>query len=329
MTEIIAVSERTQYIQQTPERPLVFMGGIGYDSARNREVGSAIIDISGHTNLITISDETEAELEAGRVAVHRYSNETEYEMPLKTAKKALKDEEPLLESRHTVLHEKRAERLIAQIEQAGGKPVDAVFQSVDVSTGILAMYRRPDLFNKVVLVDPSSIAKLPNRLKYLKEEWQNGNLRQMIKRKKDPAEKILFEKSATPLEKAWRIFRSSRGGNMLASYLSFQAPLLHQIAKGENVPNITILASRHDHAYTPERILNSLVDLDDISAFFITNSRHGLGGKKQRLEQLVEALTDSVYDTSIPILNRVHFFDDISEKYKAKILEIVSSRKNH
>ena len=73
------------------------------------------------------------------------------------------------------------------------------------------------------------------------------------------------------------------------------------------------------------RILQSLVSLDDIRGFFVTNMRHGLAGKQKRLEQVMQVLeqTDEVTESFV---DRLHFFDGVSETYREKMLRIVHER---
>lgn len=318
--------EASQHVNtlDSQERPLVFMGGLGYDEARNREVATAIISLTNHTDVISIPDSNTTSPNDSSV-VHKYSHGGEQILPGKVALKYLDDDPSLV--RFTQLHERRANELIEQIEKFGEVPVDAVFQSVDVSTGILAMHKRPELFRRVVLLDPSSIIKLPTRLKYLKEEWRNGNLFDILKRRKG-LDYEKFEQQVNRREKVKRSRRSSSSGNKIASYISSQAPMLHDIAESENAPVVSIVASRFDHAYTPQRLIQALVSLKDINSFFITNYRHGLGGRKAKLEQLVGVLTGENEDLAKPFTDRLRFAEGIAEEYKQKILAIISSRSN-
>lgn len=305
------------------EHPFVFMGGLGYDQARNREVGGAIIALTGHAEVISLPDLKTKGAKIGHF-VHHYPDGTENELSGKAVRKGLHDDASV---RYSRLHEQRAEELITAIEHAGSKPVDAVFQSVDVSTGILAMHRRPELFKKVVLMDPSSIIKLPPKWQYLREEWRNGNLRNMMRRKKESVDVPRFEKSATLHEKRQRFQRSTTGGNLNASYVSYQATMLHEAARAEHAPSVSIIASRFDHAYTPERLLKALISLDDIQGFFVTNARHGLGGKQTKLEQLVGVLNDTEARTA-SMLQKLHFFDGVAGDYRQKIIDIVKGRED-
>lgn len=134
-----------------PDAAFVFMGGVGYDEQRNRNVAEAIVSLTGHQNIITIADSVKEGPQDG-VVLQRYPNGQEYETPGNIALKNLKTDQS--EVRYSKLHADRARALIEAIESSGGKPVDAVFQSVDVSTGIIAMHERPELFKKVVLLDP-------------------------------------------------------------------------------------------------------------------------------------------------------------------------------
>ena len=98
-----------------------------------------------------------------------------------------------------------------------------------------------------------------------------------------------------------------------------------EIAESEQAPSLSIIASQFDHAYSPLRILQSLVNLDDIRGFFVTNMRHGLAGKQKRLEQVMQVLeqTDEVTESFV---DRLHFFDGVSETYREKMLRIVHER---
>jgi len=307
-------------VENMGESAFVFMGGIGYDEQRNREVGGAIIGLTGHRDVLTIPD-AEAKGTRKGTAVYRGADGTERESPTKLPIKTIDG----AEIRYTRLHKERAGKLIARIESAGSEPVDAVFQSVDVSTGLIAMHERPELFRKVVLIDPSSVIKLPSMRQYLKEEWQSGNLRDILNRRKDTSGFEKFEAPVSRREKFKRTRLSNRNGNRIASYISSQAPMLHDIAVAQNAPDISIIASRFDHAYTPQRLLQALVSLDDVNSFFITNFRHGLGGKRLRLEQLVSVFNGSE-DRSKSFIDRIRFAEGVTDEYRKRIFNIIDSR---
>ncbi len=315
--EFPALTQGAKPIEQT-ERSLVFLGGIGYEQHRNSEVGSAILHTTGVVgDVITIPDE--GHLVSGDSAIIVHQNGEHEEVPGKEVMRRL--DEPA-EARYSTLHQRRAEKLIAEIEAAGGSPVDAIFQSVDVSTGLLAMSQRPDLFNDVVLLDPSSIVKHPSIAKYAREEWKNGNLKEVITKRKGTEDIERFELKASIKEKRARSRNSARSGNRDASYYSFQAGMLHEIATSENAPRISIVASRYDHAYSPLAIVDSLVDLNDVDFMFVTNTRHGLGGKKQKLQEVVTALGATAGETD-SFVQKLHFAPGISEEYMQKMVEAV------
>jgi len=310
-------------ISDPAERPLVFMGGVGYDEQRNRRVaGEIIVAANGYDSVISIPDETPMGPKDGTV-VYVHPDGNERELPGKLALKQIND---LPSDRFTRLHDRRATELVKAIESSGNEPVDAIFQSVDVSTGILAMHKRPDLFRKVVLLDPSSIISLPSRWQYLKEEWKSGNLRAFISKKNKSANVDRFEESAGIFDKYGRLKRSNQNGNKVATYVSAQASMLHSVAQSEQAPEVSIVASRYDHAYSPVRLLQALVSLDDVATFFITNTRHGLAGKKEKLDQLLSVL-ESAPDKTADFLDRLHFAGDIAEDYRHRISEAISLRR--
>jgi len=304
------------------ERPLIFMGGVGYDEQRNKKIAARIIASTGaYGSVITIPDEEPGVSREGMVVCTPGGAQ---EKPLPSAIGLMRSLDDDSESRFTLLHERRARELVDAIQKRGSEPVDAIFQSVDASTGILAMRQNPELFRRVVLLDPSSIIKLPSGKQYLHEEWRNGNLREMIRHQKDPAEATLFEDSLPRAEKVQSKKRSLRGGNAIASYISHQASMLHEVAQSDQSPEISIVASRFDHAYTPERLLQALVSIDDIKTFFITNTRHGLSGKQVKLDQLVSVLTGAT-DATKSYFQKLHFAEGVAEDYRTKIVDIVAS----
>jgi len=309
-------------IDQIPERAVIFMGGIGYDEQRNREVGGAIMRLGNYSHTITIPDSVPAGPRDGTI-IHRYPDGSELEKPGKESLTQLGNDEA--EIRFSKLHADRARLLIAAIEADGGQPVDAVFQSGDASTGLLAIHERPELFERVVLLDPAGIIDLPPRREFLKQELRSGNLSQIFRRKQKVTESERFEVPAGRFQKMRRIRRSSQGGNQIATYVSSQAGMLHEIAESEHAPSLSIIASQFDHAYSPLRILQSLVSLDDIRSFFVTNMGHGLGGKQKRLEQVIQVLkqTEEVAESFV---DRLHFFDGVSETYSEKMMKIVHER---
>lgn len=302
-------------------RGLVFMGGVGYYEERNRFVGGKIIEATGaYSHVITIPDPITDKVAADTMVFEFPHTTTEL-----TIGSSLKHLHVPVQNRYSKLQEQQARALIEAIHAAGGQPVDAVFQSYDTSVGLLAMRMQPYKFRKVVLLDPSSIAKLPPRWQYLKEEWRAGNLRRLATHRKGPDESVRFEEPASKLQKRKRVQGSLKGKNKFAPYVSYQAQMLHEIAAAEHAPEISIVASRVDNAYTPERILKSLVSLDDIKTFFVTNTRHGLIGKQVKLDQLIAVLTE-VPASGVSFLDKLHFADAIPQGYRNKLRDIVQGR---
>lgn len=317
------------------EHPFIFMGGVGYDDERNRRTANAIIDLTGHSDIVTTPNIPTNSSEYDTV-VFVDNDGKERELPGRIALKQL--EIDTAQARYTRLQESRAEQLITNIETAGGKPVDAVFQSADTSVGILAMLKRPDLFHEVILLDPSSIIKLPPRLKYLKEELRNGNILALLRHRKGPEENTQMhnnepqtsfrERLAERVHKAKKTLGTRKSGITSASYVSYQASMLHDISQMDNAPKVSILSSRFDHAYNPLRLLDALISLDDINRFFISNSRHGLAKKPNKLEQLASIFSGNLEKVSV-LTEKIIVTNGIPKDYIDKILSIVNSRKSH
>jgi pimeloyl-ACP methyl ester carboxylesterase len=302
------------------------MGGVGYDTNRNRRVGELIVASSSHHRGIIENPygNQQAMDKYLALVVFLHPDGAEEEIPARQALGRLA--EPV-KARFTRLHEQRASELISSLDEKASQPIDAVFQSIDCSTGILAMRKRPDLFRRVVLVDPAAIAELPPRLQFLREEWDNGNLRSFMGHREIPEAKK-FEDRVSPLRSYRRTRDTFRYGNGVATYVSSQAQMLHEIAKGDDAPRISIVTSRFDHAYPPERILASLVDLRDVDGFRITNTRHGLGGRHQKLDDVIETLR-SEPDKSGSFLKRLHFDNEIPVDYRQKMQYMVRRREMH
>jgi len=325
---IVQQKEQSPTPEQTPSL-IVFGGGIGYDEQRNTVNGEYLLglDPNYYNGVLTVpgggaNDGTIVliELRDGRLYPDGERDKLSGKESLKQLGKNF------AEVRFSELDEHRAEQLIALIEHNGTQPVDAVFQSADASVGILAMWKRPELFKNVVLVDPSSIIDLPWGWQLLKEEGANGILKKLtrsLKQKNDTLEGTSFEEPVSRLSKSKRRTRTGANG-MLASLVSSLAPMLHEIAKSENAPKISIIASQFDHAYSPLRILQSLVNLNDIRSFFVTNSPHGISGRKSRMKQVLEALRQTEDSPEFP--DRLHFFDGVSDDYRKQVAESISER---
>lgn len=101
--------------------------------------------------------------------------------------------------------------------------------------------------------------------------------------------------------------------------------MLHEIAQSDHAPDLAIIASQFDHAYNPVCILRSLVSLDDIQGFFVTNMRHGLAGEQIRLDQLLSVLRQIGQNTPA-FTDKLHFFNGVSENYRQKIHEVIEAR---
>ncbi len=325
---IVQQEEQSPTPEQTPSL-IVFGGGIGYDEPRNTVNGEYLLGLDPNYNgVLTVpgggaNDGTIVliELRDGRLYPDGERDKLSGKESLKQLGKNF------AEVRFSELDEHRAEQLIALIEHNGTQPVDAVFQSADASVGILAMWKRPELFKNVVLVDPSSIIDQPRIPQLLKEEGANGNLkkfRQSLKQKNDTLEGASFEEPVSRLSKTRRRNRTGANGIRRAAHVSSLAPMLHEIAKSENAPNISIIASELDISYGPIRIIQSLADLNDISSFFVTNSQHGIRGRKSRMKQVLEALRQT--EDSPEFTDRLHFFDGVSDDYRKQVAESISER---
>lgn len=300
-------------------RPLVFLGGINYDQKRNQETGTKIMELAGYDSVITINDDS-PDPKRDDTVVFEYANGHTQELPSKVAMKQLNDSAL---QRYSRLHVRRARALIEQIEASGSGPVDAVFQSVDTSTGILAMRDRPDLFNHVVLVDPSSIIKHPRRRTFLKNMVTSGEYRMLAERSSAPHTDTSHDVGKLNIpDRIRRMRRTSRSGNIWATYLSAQSQMLHQIASFDNSPFISVVASRLDHAYSPAKIMTSLIHVDDIAEMIITESRHAISEKSDKLQQIVSVLRSKNSAGPIKKFEKIRFADAVPASYRTKIMQM-------
>lgn len=312
--------EQASQESREASRTLVFLGGINYDQTRNQETGTKIMELAGYDAVITIDDESPNPKRDDTV-IFEYPNGHMQELPSKLAMKQLDDNAV---QRYSKLHERRARALIAQIEQSGGKPVDAVFQSVDTSTGILAMRERPDLFRKVLLVDPSSIIKHPRRRTFFRELFRQGDFRTLTETPHAVSGEHTTSK-LSPLERMRRMRKTARFGNMWATYLSTQSKMLHEIAHMQDAPYVSVLASRLDHAYSPAKIISSLVDTDDIAELFISESRHAISKSSDKLAQIVTLLKEDVLNVNpTRLATNVHFANAVPQAYRQQIKQLLN-----
>jgi hypothetical protein len=80
----IPIEQDAQFIRgsvnkdQSPERAVIFMGGIGYDEQRNLEVGSAIMRLGNYSHTVTIPDAVPSGPSDGTI-IHRYPDGSERE----------------------------------------------------------------------------------------------------------------------------------------------------------------------------------------------------------------------------------------------------------
>ena len=274
-------SQNTAHKTEPAARSIVFLGGMNYDEARNIESGKMLMELLGYNLVITLGEESSNPKNDDTV-IFEYADGIQQELPTKLAMKQLDDDAV---QRYTKLHERRARELIARIESSSAGPVDAVFQSVDTSTGILAMHERPDLFRRVVLLDPSSIVKHPTPKKFFRDLVSTGRIRTLFSRKDLPTSSR-YETPLNRYQHLQRMKKTARFGNMRATYLSYQAKMLHEIASAKNAPMISVIASEFDHAYSPEHILESLQDVTDIATLFVSHARHGIGGKISKIQEV-------------------------------------------
>ncbi len=305
-----AQTERT-----TARRPLYFAGGVGYDNERNEGVAAQLNELGYETVAALPNPEITSEDKGFKVTIGDETLDISRREAYRVA------HQPEVTDSISNLQSRRADELIAMLEHEGHDKVDAVFQSADALYGLLAMSRRPDLFENVVFAYPAGLVRQPSIIQsapgvVAAELMVRGKPRHRLASWRDNFEGRGHRPEGT-------------GGFTTVSSvgLSQHNNLLHQVRQGENAPKIAVVVGTDDVMISPEGFFNGAISSGDVDLVRVTNTTHGINGRSEVLKEDVlgslerlRAIDTAGFDPR-PIVDRMEFSGKVSKKRKTRILD--------
>lgn len=186
-----------------------------------------------------------------------------------------------------------AKELIAHLEsQPEPERVTVITQSADAQLTMIAAYERSELFGKLILVFPSGVDKKEETLAYSKRAAEYIRGEKASKTLVDPENNFAEPKpnSRRKLGKlAWSRLKSSGSWKPLVATISgYQGGLLSEMRQKEDAPSVAMVLGTNDLVAPPDRVLKSLKSADDVDFLLIVNSTHGIKGRKDLMDKILE-----------------------------------------
>ena len=305
---------------QQSQTPVAHYGGFKYDQRRN---GAALdyIQGSGRPIVEALPDPTGVVVNDYVVAV----NGIESTMPARAAMKYAGDQ--------TVTHsiskfqEARAKELNRHHEAQGNGQVNAIFQSADALMGLQAVRENPAGYRNIILAYPAGIARQDRISKASVAVATSGIKARRAARKLTPKNdyEAHLRSGAKPRTIADKVIAPSVA-------LSYQAPLLNEIRSGKDAPGISMVLGLEDDMMRPDKVLKELKTSHDVDFVLITDTPHGINGRKDIMDKTLELLdmTEQARagrgagDSRPPLTDRLYFYGNIPAVKRAELLSIAA-----
>jgi pimeloyl-ACP methyl ester carboxylesterase len=282
-------------VEQVPEppkdtSPIQFMGGTLHDQPKNGDVLS-YVESTGRTTLAPLPNRNTKGM-PWRTRIHMDQADEVVLAP----KALLRTTDEEVKAITSLAQEARADELIESIEGQSER-ITLIGQSADAQPAVVAVHRHPDRFKNLILAFPSGVAKKQKRSEYLRQAAAQ------VARGKATEPKPVIEPEndfSTPLPESpaelgrltMRRFKASGGLRALASTMSgYQGGMLHELRQNEHIPGVSMVLGTRDAVGRPDKIIESLKSADDVDFLLIVNSSHGIKGRKDLMDRLLE-LTD-------------------------------------
>lgn len=185
----------------------------------------------------------------------------------------------------------RAKEVIAHAESQPEK-VTLIAQSADAQPAMIAAHEKPEFFGKLILVFPSGVDKKEEVFAYSKRAAKHPRGEKAPKTLVDPENNFEDPKPSSLRELgklARRRFEGSGGWRALMSTISgYQGGLLHEMRQKEDAPAVAMVLGVNDLVAPPEQVLKSLKSADDVDFLLIVNSTHGIKGRKDLMDEILE-----------------------------------------
>ncbi|HEX5455854.1 MAG TPA: hypothetical protein VFW77_00635 [Candidatus Saccharimonadales bacterium] len=290
----MAVEPTVEQIPETPKdtSPVQFMGGMLYDQEKN---GNTLnyIESTGRPTLPPLPSRRTK----GAPWRNRIHSSSQGEEVVIAPKALLRTTDEEVKAITSLAQEARADEVIAEIESQPER-VTLIGQSADAQPALIAVHKQPDKFKNLILAFPSGVIKKRHRSEYMRQAASD-----IGGRRDEPIFKVVVEPennfdvqmpdSASETGRLMmRRFKGSGGLRALSSTMSgYQGGLLHEVRQNEDAPAVSMVLGTKDRVGKPDRILESLKSADDVDFLLIVNSTHGIQGRKDLMDKILE-LTD-------------------------------------
>lgn len=271
------------------KNPVLYMGGTFHDNEKN---GYALkfIESVGRRVLTPLANRI-TKRTPWRNDIHHEDGAKEVATGLKALREASEEQTKAIVA---AIQKKRAQEVATHIEIQPEK-VTVIAQSADAQPAIITAHESPELIDKLVLVFPSGVDKKEKTFAYSERAIEYARGDRPPKTVVDPENNFEGPKSSFRRElgrRAWRQFKDSGGWKALISTISgYQGGLLHEMRQKEHAPAVAMVLGTDDLVAPPERVLKSLKSANDVDFLLIINSTHGIKGRKDLMEKILE-LTD-------------------------------------
>ena len=269
--------------------PVLFMGGTLHDNEKNR-FALRFIEKNGRKVLAPLEDRLPSAA-PWRNRVRSTGSDKIVSAPLALLEAPKEETEAII----SLTQEARSDELISHVENETDA-ITLIAQSADAQVATIAAHKRPDLFSKVVLVFPSGMDKKETTFAYSKQAVNELKNRKKSSKMPVNPENIFEDPKPSSLRElgklAARRFQGSGGFRALSSTISgYQGGLLHELRQKKDAPVVSMVLGTKDMAMKPERIIKSLRSAEDVDFLLIVNSTHGIKGRKDLMEKIIE-ITD-------------------------------------
>lgn len=304
------ILERPPATQAVPlHTPISFLGGMGHDRELNQFVAGYFQQSLGRVTLTALAEPDTKSTPSG----YRVISETGTRiMPRPFA--YLETAKPDTLAITALQQEARAAELIESIKSQAAEPVTHIGQSADAQNAVIAARERPDLFKNLILLFPSGMVKKQRRTEYSRQ------IASSMRGEKTPKDIVLpendFLASTRPSSLRERVkskrYKKSGGYALAATAIAADSRhLLHEMRQQEGAPGVALVLGLKDKMMRPDRIIESLISADDVDYILITNTGHGMNGRRDLAAELlrVEAMNDRRNEQRKAVRARGETFD--------------------
>lgn len=282
----VCLVEATSSNDKKDSLPMYFSGGVGVNNL------PYIIDAAEHgIDGYTLIWEGEREKDSTFLAVPKTDRAARSRMTRKETRVALADPTiDLILSQHQL---NKAKTLLEVLEAEGITVTDAILQSTDALNGLLAAHEDPRRFNNLVLAFPGGVARLEDPKKSAPTVIDDA-----VSRIRHPRRVTSENNLRTPLknsrEEIKDLYKRAKPHNPFVDFasvaLSDQGLLLHELRQGESAPGVSLVIGLEDPIFSPEVLIASLRDPNDVDFIMVAPVRHGIGYRRDLAGEIRELI---------------------------------------